>query len=69
MLLFFEKYPNKKIYFRGSNEVRTRIYGSLISKFIEIIELYFSVLGLRIDGEFEKFTSTQPYVAFIIFQK
>jgi hypothetical protein len=32
MVVFFEKYPTRKVYFRGSTAIRTRLYRSLISK-------------------------------------
>ena len=68
MIIFFEKYPNKKIYFTGSTDIRTRLYRSLISKFIEVIEPYFAVIGLNQDGSPEKFIINQDYNAFIIYQ-
>ena len=66
MVIFFENYPNKLLYFRGSTSTRTRLYRSLISKFIEIIELSFKVVGLKADGSPEKFIKNQDYTAFII---
>lgn len=68
MVVFFEKYPNKKLYFRGSTDTRTRLYRSLISKFIEVIEPYFIVIGLKQDGTPENFILNQDYNAFIIYQ-
>jgi hypothetical protein len=68
MVIFFEKYPNKKLYFRGSTDTRTRLYRSLISKFIEVIEPYFAVIGLKQDGSPETFIVNQDYNAFIIYQ-
>jgi hypothetical protein len=68
MVVFFEKYPNKKLYFRGSTDTRTRLYRSLISKFIEVVEPYFIVIGLKQDGTPEKFILNQDYNAFIIYQ-
>jgi hypothetical protein len=68
MVVFFENYPNKMLYFRGSTYTRTRLYRSLISKFIEIIELYFKVMGLKSDGSPEVFIKNQDYSAFIIYQ-
>ena len=68
MIIFSEKYQNKKIYFRGSTDTRTRLYRSLISKFIEVIEPYFTVIVLKQDGSPEKFIINQDYNAFIIYQ-
>lgn len=67
MLVFFDKYPDKMLYFRGSTNTRTRLYRSLISKFIEIIELNFKVVGLKSDGSPEEFIKNQDYTAFIIY--
>ncbi len=69
MLIFFEQYPTKKIYFTGSDEIRTRFYRSIFSKFIEIIELYFEVIGLGLDGKREKFIKNKAYKGFIIYTK
>lgn len=69
MFLFFEKYPNKKVVFTGSNEVRTRLYRSIISKFVEEIELYFSVEGFKNDGTQEVFRKDEDYYAFLIYPK
>jgi hypothetical protein len=68
MVVFFEKYPTRKVYFRGSTAIRTRLYRSLISKCIEIIEFYFHVAGLDSEGQTEKFVKNQDYHAFIIYQ-
>ncbi len=69
MFLFFEKYPDKKVVFTGSNEVRTRLYRSIISKFVEEIELYFSVEGFKNDGTQEAFRKNEDYYAFLIYPK
>ena len=69
MLIFFEKYPTKKIYFTGSDEIRTRFYRGIFTKFIEIIELYFEVVGLGLDGKGEKFIKNKAYIGFIIYTK
>lgn len=69
MFLFFEKYPNKKVVFTGSNEVRTRLYRSIISRFVEEIELYFSVEGFKNDGTQEVFRKDEDYYAFLIYPK
>jgi len=66
MLVFFENYPKNLLYFRGSNDVRTRLYRTYISRFIEIIELNFQVFGLNKEGKLEKFIKNKNYEAFII---
>ncbi len=67
MFLFFEKYPNKRVVFSGSNEIRTRLYRSIISKFIEKAELYFIIEGFKTDGTQEIFRKNEEYYAFLIY--
>ena len=67
MFLFFETYPNKKVVFSGSNEIRTRLYRGIISKFIEKAELYFIVEGFKNDGVQELFRKNEEYYAFLIY--
>lgn len=69
MFLFFEKYPDKKVVFTGSNEIRTRLYRSIISKFVEEIELYFLVEGFKNDGTQEVFRKNEDYYAFLIYPR
>jgi hypothetical protein len=67
MFLFFEKYPNKKVVFSGSNDIRTRLYRSIISKFIQKAELYFVIEGFKNDGTQEIFRKNEEYYAFLIY--
>jgi hypothetical protein len=69
MFLFFENYPDKQLVFGGSNEIRSRWYRQIITKFIENIELYFEVQGFTTDGEQEPFKKNRDYYAFLISQK
>jgi hypothetical protein len=69
LLIFFKTYPNKKVYFAGSTPKRTRFYRSIISKFIEIIELYFHVVGLDENLNPEKFVKDRNYTGFVIYEK
>ena len=69
MFLFFEKYPDKQLVFGGSTELRSRLYGQIIAKFIENIELYFEVQGFTNDGGQEPFQKNRDYYAFLISQK
>jgi hypothetical protein len=69
MLLFFEKYPDKKLVFVGSTESRTRLYRSIISKFIDTVELYFEIVGFTANDKREPFRKNQDYQAFLIFPK
>ncbi|MDZ7935406.1 MAG: hypothetical protein U5M51_10695 [Emticicia sp.] len=67
MFLFFEKYPDKKVIFTGSNEVRTRLYRSIISKFVSEIENFFEVEGYKHDGTQEVFRKNEDYYAFLFY--
>ncbi|TAF25007.1 MAG: hypothetical protein EAZ70_10975 [Runella slithyformis] len=69
MLLFFDKYPDKKLVFVGSTESRTRLYRGIITKFIEIVELYLEVEGFVSNDEREPFRKNQEYQAFLISPK
>ena len=67
MLAFFEKYPNKLVYFKGSDEdgVRTRLYRILIARELEKVSELFDVYGQLSGSRYEKFTLSRPYIAFI----
>ena len=69
MFLFFDNYPDKKIVFGGSTESRSRLYGQIITKFIEKAELYFDIEGFTTDGTQEKFQKNRSCYAFLISQK
>ncbi|MFB6457170.1 hypothetical protein ACE38W_18000 [Chitinophaga sp. Hz27] len=41
--VFLQKFPNRKIYFKGSTKERTRLYRIVISKYIKEFELHFNI--------------------------
>lgn len=63
---FFETYPEKKIYFQGSDAVRTRLYRILISRELAEATKLFLIYGRRIGGDYEVFRPNLPYTGFII---
>lgn len=67
ILLFFEKYPNKLVYFKGSDEtgLRTRLYRVLISRELEKVNKMFAVYGQLTEDTYEEFIPNRPYIAFI----
>lgn len=67
--MFFEKYPDKAIFFTGSTLTRTRIYRAIIAKIIDNSELYYDIKGFREDGKIEKYAKNQDYVGFLIAKK
>lgn len=69
MFLFFERYPEAKVVFTGSNYIRTRLYRSIISKFVNEAEQFFEILGFTEDGAQEKFQKDKDYHAFLIYQR
>ncbi|MDZ7897800.1 MAG: hypothetical protein U5N85_07190 [Arcicella sp.] len=69
LALFFEKYPNKNVFFTGSTLSRTRLYRATISKFIETSELYYQVFGLLENNSLEAFEKNHTYKAYLIQRK
>lgn len=67
MLVFLEKYPNKLVYFKGSDEsgVRTRLYRILITREIEQALKLFDIYGQLSSSSYEQFTPDRPYITFI----
>lgn len=47
--IYIDKFPERKIYFRGSNAVRSRKYQMGVNKYLEILLESFLVEGLVID--------------------
>jgi hypothetical protein len=66
---FLNKFPEKIVTFKGSDNRRTRLYRIVISKEIDKIQEKFIVLGLLEDGEYELFKINQNYRAFLIIKK
>ncbi|MCU0467813.1 MAG: hypothetical protein MUF58_04360 [Arcicella sp.] len=69
LALFFEKYPEKGVFFTGSTLSRTRLYRATIAKFIETTELYYQVFGLLEDNSLEVFDKSHTYIAYLIQKK
>ncbi|MCU0324740.1 MAG: hypothetical protein MUF45_05745 [Spirosomaceae bacterium] len=69
MFLFFKHYPHAKVIFTGSNQSRTRLYRSIISKFVSEAEQYFEIMGFNENGIQEKFKKNRDYQAFLIYQR
>jgi hypothetical protein len=70
LLMFFDHYPRKLIYFTGSDEqgYRNRLYRIVVSRELgKVVEL-FDIYGQLPDESFEDFQPNRPYKAFI-FQK
>lgn len=67
ILIFFEKYPNKLVYFKGSDEtgLRTRLYRVLISRELEHATKMFAIYGQLTEDSYEEFALNRPYIAFI----
>lgn len=67
MRVFFEKHPNKLVYFKGSDEtgLRTRLYRVLISRELEQATNMFAIYGQLSDEIYEELAPDRPYIAFI----
>ena len=48
-LIYSERFPERKIYFRGSNTVRSRKYQMGVNRYLEILIKTFFIEGLIID--------------------
>ncbi len=66
---FLNKFPDKIVSFKGSDERRTRLYRIIISKEIDKIKEEFLVLGLLENGEYELFQISRLYTAFLVIKK
>ena len=64
MLMFFEKHPDKLIYFQGSDIVRTRFYRILIHRELKQATKLFFVYGKKTDDKYEIFVPNYPYIGF-----
>lgn len=66
MLAFFEKYPDRLVYFQGSDDIRTRFYRILITRELEAARQLFVIYGKTAEQEYELFQIGQPYVGFLM---
>lgn len=65
ILVFFEKYPEKKVYIEGSTPERTRLYRIIIAKEINKIRDLFHIFGIS-NGKIEIFKPNGDYKSFVI---
>ena len=65
LFLFFEKYPNSFVFFKGSTPERTRLYRIIISRELNQAQKKFVIYG-EINSEIEYFRPNQDYTSFII---
>ncbi len=67
MLTFFNKYPNKLVYFQGSDEtgLRIRLYRIIIARELEEAQKLFEIYGQLPDKTYEEFIPDRSYIAFI----
>ncbi|MEY4541843.1 MAG: hypothetical protein RLZZ306_3600 [Bacteroidota bacterium] len=62
---FLELYTDRKVFFSGSEDKRTRLYRIAITQEFSNIENVFNVSGVTEDG-IESFAPNRPYLGFII---
>jgi hypothetical protein len=65
---FTDRFPEAKVYVKGSTKVRTRLYRMGISNNLEAVNLDFQIYGLR-NESWEKFTTGIDYEAFLVTRK
>jgi len=69
MPLFFEKHPQKKVSFEGSDKKRTNFYGWIIGKnILNWQDIYYIVGGFE-NGKIEAFRKGVDYAYFLIAKK
>lgn len=67
--IFLNNYPMAKVYAKGSNVARTRLYRIGISNNLEYINEQFKVLGQLDDRVWFEYEKNQNYSAFLIEKK
>jgi len=65
MLAFSDQYPDKLIYFQGSDDRRTRLYRILIARELDEAQRLFNIYGKLNDEQYEPFIKGQQYVGFL----
>jgi hypothetical protein len=65
MFVFFDEYPDKLIYFQGSDAVRTRFYRIIIDRELNKVRELFLIYGRKPDNSLEEFISNSVYVGFV----
>lgn len=66
---FMAIWPNATVFFTGSTDQRTQVYGWAISKYWQDISLSFRVEGVMENGEVVPFLPQQNYLGFLIRKK
>ncbi len=67
--LFFDKYPDRTIIFRGSTIERTRLYRMAIGNNLEELGQMFVVYGVQKNGGVDFFVKNKDYIAFLARKK
>ncbi len=62
---FLTRFPDKTVFFQGSDDRRTRLYRIVIGRELHLIQTRFRVLGV-IDEQPEVFSANKPYEGFYI---
>ena len=65
---FTDRFPDAKVFAKGSTESRTRLYRMAISNNLDLINIDFQVYGLK-DYVWEKFTIGIDYEGFLVKRK
>jgi hypothetical protein len=67
--IFLHKYPNARIYAKGSTTSRTRLYRIGISNNLEEISENYKVYGLLEESSWVEYEKNNDYSAFLILKK
>ena len=65
IFLFFEKYPKNFVYFKGSTDIRTRLYRIVIARELEEANQFFKIYGIS-NTLIERFELNRSYDSFVI---
>jgi hypothetical protein len=68
VIIFTNRYPNASIFFRGSNDVRTRLYQIAIGKYFDELSENFDIQGY-LDKYWLPYEKNVNYSAFLISRK
>jgi hypothetical protein len=68
---YTEKFPDRQIFFQGSDEEGKRIslYHKAISKHLFVLEKEFHIYGIADDGQEERFNPDSRYSAVLVMRK
>lgn len=65
IIVFFETYPDRKVFFTGSSASRTRLYQIVVKKELLVLSQRFLVQGVR-NGKLEAINNNKNYDAFLV---